>query len=309
MSLFTKIIAFFSAIIAFFSGLISGGKAPAVTPDPPAAQTEYFDLAYGDADRQTLDLVLPGKTNGEAGLVLYIHGGAWITGNKDAYRASLRQAAAMGYAAAAINYRYVSAEVTMDMLMDDVSAALSAIRLIGARQNLAIKKVLLTGTSAGAHMSLLYAYKHAADAPITPAAVVSYCGPSDLTDRAYLEENQLGDLNWMLALSNAITGIQITAEEYKNKTGNYAEWEEALQSYSPVNFVSPACPPTVIAHGAEDTVVPFSTAQTLEKALTDNGVKHDFVVFPHSGHGLDADPDVYEKTIDLLIQYAAAYLK
>ena len=125
----------------------------------------------------------------------------------------------------------------------------------------------------------------------------------------YLEENQLGDLNWMLALSNAITGIQITAEEYKNKTGNYAEWEEALQSYSPVNFVSPACPPTVIAHGAEDTVVPFSTAQTLEKALTDNGVKHDFVVFPHSGHGLDADPDVYEKTIDLLIQYAAAYLK
>ena len=138
MAFFQKIIAFFMAVIAFFTGLFSGGKKPEQpTPEPsnPTAYT-YYDYAYGSAARQTLDLVLPPNGSGDTGLVLYIHGGAWIQGSKDAYRDALNTAASLGYAAGAINYRYLSDTVHMDSLMADVSSALGKMKELAAGQGM-----------------------------------------------------------------------------------------------------------------------------------------------------------------------------
>ena len=311
MSFFSKIIAFFMSIIAFFSGLFSGGKKPSDPTPTPANPTEniFYDYAYGSNVRQILDLVLPENASGEKGLILFIHGGGWISGNKDQYRSALKTAAGMGYAAAAINYRYVSASVHMDALMADISAALAKIKALAAEQNVQLNKALLTGSSAGAHMSLLYAYKYAEGAPIAPVAVVSNCGPTDLTSAAFIEQNQLGDTAALLTLTNWITGMNITAAEYQNKTGQYAAWINALQGCSPLYQVRTGSVPTVLGHGKKDTIVPFDTAAAMEAALAEKGVPHDFVIFPNSGHDLDQDPACAAQMYQLLVQYAQTYLK
>ena len=309
MSFFSKIIAFFMAIIAFFSGLFSGGKKPSdPTPADPAANT-FYDHAYGTDARQILDLVLPENASGEKGLILFIHGGAWISGNKDQYRSALKTAAGMGYAAAALNYRYVSASVHMDALMADVSAALAEIKALAAGRNVQLNKALLTGYSAGAHMSMLYAYKYAGSAPVTPVAVVSYCGPADLTSAAFIEQNQLGDTADLINLLNGIAGVAITPAEYQNKNGRYAEWINALQAYSPLYQVRSGSVPTVLGHGKKDAIVPFDTAAAMDAALAEKGVQHEFVIFPNSGHDLDQDPACAEQMYQLLAQYAQTYLK
>ena len=291
MSFFSKIIAFFMAIIAFFSGLFSGGKKPSdPTPADPAANT-FYDHAYGTDARQILDLVLPENASGEKGLILFIHGGAWISGNKD------------------LNYRYISASVHMDALMADVSAALAEIKALAAGRNVQLNKALLTGYSAGAHMSMLYAYKYAGSAPVTPVAVVSYCGPADLTSAAFIEQNQLGDTADLINLLNGIAGVAITPEEYQNKNGRYAEWINALQAYSPLYQVRSGSVPTVLGHGKKDAIVPFDTAAAMDAALAEKGVPHDFVIFPNSGHDLDQDPACAEQMYQLLAQYAQTYLK
>ena len=311
MAFFQKILAFFMSIIAFFTGLFSGGKKPEQpTPEPsnPTAYT-YYDYAYGNEARQRFDLVLPENKSGQTGLVLYIHGGAWIQGNKDGYRDTLTYAASLGYAAGAINYRYLSDTVHMDGLMADVAAALGKMKELAAGQGMQLDKVLLAGSSAGAHMSLLYAYRYAASSPVRPAAVVSFCGPTDLCDPAFIEQNELGDTAGIIGLMNQLCGVTISEADYYNHTGQYDQWIEALRAYSPLTYVNAQTVPTVLGHGRKDTVVPFSNAEALNAALETNGVTHVFVEFPNSGHGLDKDPDETNRMYTLLSQYAQTYLK
>ena len=312
MSSISKMLAFFMSAVICAAVLASCGAEPAelvTAPNDAETVARYYDCAYGDDPRQILDLRLPENAEGETGLILYIHGGAWVSGSKEEYRDALDHTCSLGYAAAAVNYRYISPSVNMGMLMDDVTAALAKIKALAVQNDIQIDRVLLTGTSAGAHMSLLYAYKYADSAPITPVAVVSNCGPTDLCSAELIEQNQLGGRAEIVGLLSEIAGIYITESEYLNKTGGYEDWAEALREYSPLYQVSASSVPTVIGHGKLDGIVPFSSAVSLDAALTENGVTHEFVIFPNSGHELDNDPDAASQMNDLLAQYAQTYLK
>lgn len=294
--MFKRIVAFFMAIFmaisAFFASLF------------PKKGKDY-DLAYGTGERQVLDIALPDKT-GEAGLVLFIHGGGWIAGDKEIYRDSLTLWAKNGYAAAAMNYRYLSDTVKMTDLLDDIDAALAAIKDYAASRGITIRKALLTGASAGAHLSLLYAYARKNTAPITPACVISYCGVMDLSSAAFIEENLLGDRATMVDWMRKASGVALTDSEYASHSGNYDAYMAALRAISPLTYASKAVP-TVIAHGDQDNVAPFADAVRMDQALTDAGVTHEFIVYPNSGHGLE-DADSGVRTNEAFVRYALAYL-
>ena len=304
MHILQRIAALFAAIAAFFAALFGGQSA--IKPVYPSVPTEY---AYGIHERQKVDFVLPENVDGELGLILNIHGGAWIMGDKKDYGETLKAQAASGYAAAALNYRYLAADVPMTALLDDITAALTRVKAVAEMNGVTLTRVLLTGVSAGAHLSLLYAYSRAQEAPIVPAAVVSYCGPTDLADPVFIEQNALGDANWMLTLANWAAGVSITVEEYYGRSGNYGRWLEALRAVSPEYCVTPQSAPTVIAHGVVDEIVPYAGAVRLNAALTEAGVAHEFITFPHSGHGLDRDPDCLQRVNELFIEYAQRYLR
>ena len=305
--------SFFSLLLSFFlllTGFLQGGQSDKPEPTAPAApQKSFQNLVYGaDKTRQSLDLELP-ETDGETGLVLYIHGGAWIFGGKEVYSDNLSLWAKNGYAAATMNYRYISDTVHMNDELDDIDAALAKIRDVAAANGNPITKVLLTGMSAGGHLSLLYAYARKNSAPIPPSAVVSYCGPTDLTLPAFLENNALADLNGMLDLMCKACGVTITAEDYTNKTGNYNAFMEALRAVSPITYAGADCVPTLFSHGEVDNIVPFAGVKALSDALTEAGVKNDLVTYPNSGHDLANDPDSSARTNELAMQYAVDYLK
>lgn len=295
-----KIIAFFMSIIAFFSSLFGGGAG--ISKDKNFLQNEK----YGTEKRQVVDIAYPENASGDVGLVLMIHGGAWVTGDKNSYTDSIKYGATLGLVCAAMNYRYISEKSDINDIMDDITAALALIKEKAAQRNINITKVLLTGSSAGAHLSLLYAYSRKDEAPIKPAAVVSYCGPTDLADwdEAHISSNAMGDSAFVYKLISYAAGCEVTAENYKS-----SEVQATLKKISPLYYVDKNTVPTVICHGQKDSVVPFSDSVKLDAALTENGVTHRYIVYPNSDHGLDKDPDAAKIGGDLLLEYAATYLK
>lgn len=298
-----KIVAFFMSIIAFFASLFGFGGSG----DSGNGYT-FKNLAYGSHERQVMDLYLPEENDGEVGLILFIHGGSWIAGDKEGYEGVLKVASAeLGYAAAAINYRYLSETTNLHGIADDIDLSLKKIKEKGAEKGININKVLLTGSSAGAHLAMFYAYSRKDTAPITPAAVVSNCGPTDLSDENFFYNqdlgvnNALGDEEFVSLLFSYACGQTFTYAER-------ASAKEALLKVSPIYYVSENTVPTVINHGQKDDVVPYSNATAIVEKFEEYGVTYDFNIYPNSGHDLASDEANIKIADDLLYKYIKTYL-
>lgn len=263
---------------------------------------KYTDVVYGEHERQRLDISLPKEKSGAVGLILCIHGGAWVAGDKSIYSDDLdKWSKVYGYAAAAINYRYASAEYFVDDLMEDIALSLIKIKEFAAEKGCNIEKVMLTGSSAGGHLSLLYAYKYADTSAIMPVAVADYSGPTDLTDGNYYANEQT-------ALSYLELFAFLCGESFDKDNYLTPEKKEKMLSASPISYVSEKTVPTLICHGNADDVVPYSNAVTLKAKLDECGVESDFVTYNKSGHALGNDKKARKRARKLFIAYAEKYL-
>ena len=113
--IFQKIAAFFMAVFTFLSGLFGCGKSD-------LKENEY---KYGPNERQVVQIVLPDDADKTCGVILFIHGGGWIAGDKNEYAGYLNAAAGRGYIGASLNYRYISDTVHAEDELDDIGAALN----------------------------------------------------------------------------------------------------------------------------------------------------------------------------------------
>lgn len=298
-----KIVAFFMSIIAFFAGLFGIGDNE--KPEPTDDGYNLENVSYEENERNLLDLYLPDNYDGkELYLVLYIHGGAWIEGDKSVYSSTAKSATenfgSYGLAGASISYRYLSPTVTMEDILDDIQAAVSCIKTKVEEKGFSMSKMLLTGHSAGGHLALLYSYSRADVSAVKPAVAVSFAGPTDLNDMNFYVDNDLGDDMVEMLLSYA-TGETITKE-------TMAEHKSALDKISPVYYVTEKSVPTIINHGKKDTIVPYSNAVTLDNKLTQCGVTHIFNIYENSGHGLSDDKATDDKAFDDMLDYISTYM-
>ena len=265
------------------------------------------DLRYGPAERQVADLCLPDGLSGDTGLVLFIHGGAWVAGDKEYYKNdAVDIAEKCGCAAATMNYRYLSRSVRMSDIVDDITSALSALKDEAKKRGVNLTGALFTGISAGAHLSMLYAYRCADISPVKPAAVVSRCGPADLADENFYN-GTLADMPVKSVARLFAFGGGIRTADFLVLSPE--ERARAVEPFSPICHVSEKSVPTVLAQGQKDTIVPYTNAISMNAALEKHGVPHHFITYPNSGHGLDKDPDEDAKTDALLIEYTEKYLR
>ncbi len=300
--LLTRICALLTCIATFFNVLFAGYIR--YYPHNRIFLRRYYTEAR--TERQTYDLVIPKSACGRTGLILCIHGGGWVEGSKDAYTANLMQLSEeKGFAAACMNYRYVSETVGFSDVLDDVSDALASIREAGAAYGIQFDRVLLTGISAGGHISLLYAYSRKDAAPIKPVCVVELCGPTDLEDEFYYSDEN--SVNHSVG-ADYFRGILSHGIQYTIDPQHPDAARPALRQYSPLRYVDRDTVPTVFGHGEQDTIVPYQNALDLDAKLTDCGVEHAFVSFPNSGHGCE-DSASMSKIMALFFSCAEKYLR
>lgn len=112
---------------------------------------EENNLKYGRYDSNILDVYKPNKA--KKSIILYIHGGGWISLDKNLYKPILLFLANNGYMVFNINYR-LAPEHTVDDMEEDILNAISYAINYSKRD-----KVYLMGDSAGAHLASLVTNK------------------------------------------------------------------------------------------------------------------------------------------------------
>lgn len=291
---FKKIISIIVSLSLFVTGIIPGMSF--------ARRVEMLEYSYGDSANQVYDVVYPARSaKKEYGLLLYVHGGGWVGGEKDSYLSSCRGLSKFGVVCATMNYRFADENTDCYDMLDDIESAIAQITKVGAEKGYNITKVLLAGSSAGAHLSLLYAYTRANTCPIKVVAVYSRSGPTDFMDDNYLFHNVVGDFNTVAKCMEDVIGFHYTIDNFENA-------KPYLEKASPVNYITKDSVPTLICHGKLDDLIPFSNSVTLDKKLTECGVKHDYIPYPNSDHTLGDDPLISAFADVMFFKYIFDYL-
>lgn len=235
-----------------------------------------LNVSYGPDARNIMDVYLPAnRSAAKTPVMILIHGGGWVEGNKndlDGYLEVLKRNGPE-YAVFNINYRLAgNGQNIFPAQEQDVKKCIEFIYSKRNEYNISDKFVLL-GASAGAHLSLLHAYKYTA--PVKIKAVVSFFGPTDLT-----------------AFYNNPPNVFIPIA-LQNVTGTTPQLNPLLyQNSSPVSFASSTSCATLLLQGGNDPLVPASQAELLKVKLVAAAVPHQYVLYPNGGHG-DWDAATY----------------
>ncbi len=286
-------------IFACFISLFSCDSRPKLSISETDEYYLHTNVSYGKNERYYLDLIIPKADTVPEGMMLYIHGGGWVGGDKEVYIDRMKRDAELGYVAASVNYRYADGkDVTCEDILDDIELALSCIKAKCLEYNVEINKVLLAGGSAGGHLSLMFAYTRADSSPIMPVAVASYAGPTKLNDNNFYTTQHVEEIKNMIS--------KISGADLKNKS--VADCTEELDLASPLLYADDGAVPTLIFHGVKDDVVPYSNALNLFEKLKSLGIKTELVTFENSGHGLESDPERSEYAEELVLEFMKNYL-
>ena len=260
------------------------------------------DIPYGEHERHTFDLFIPEKAENKSGVILLIHGGGWSNGDKSDYKNEAEFYASSGYICVSINYRFVSENINVFHELDDITSALSAIKEKCEEYGFNIKNTILIGASAGAHLSLLYAYTRKCEAPIIPVAVGAFCPPVNCWVENFLMGIKGEFEDWKYGVLSKCCGVKITKDTLLNESQ-----QNALKKMSPQIYVSKECVPTAVFQGVFDDLVPFEHSELFIDSLTKAGVRNDFLVYENSGHALDKDPDKTDESRKIVLSYAEMY--
>lgn len=135
--------------------ILVAGRVFLSSGDAPRIRRRIGNLKYGPHRRQAIDAYLP-LGDPPYPILVFVHGGGWISGNKEIYARICRTFAARGYLVFCVTYR-LAPQAEYPACMQDVATAIRWVydraRHFGGRRS----SIFLAGDSAGAHLACWYA--------------------------------------------------------------------------------------------------------------------------------------------------------
>ena len=271
------------------------------------------DLVYGHKAGMalTLDVFRPASPNGAS--VLNMVSGGWVSRWRDPEQAQAGYQALLdqGFTVFAIRHGS-SPRFNVPEAYADVTRAVRYVRLHAPHFGLDAERIGVYGGSAGGHLSLMLGLNsdegdpNAADEVLRHssrvAAVVANYPPVDLRPRATPSERfpaTIPDQSLFFA-GGVVPGaaerfVAIDVED------------EAGASVSPILFVTPDDPPTLLIHGDADALVDFNNSELMQAALIASGVETGRVVIEGAGHGFRT-PEDRAQASDALVGWFVEHL-
>jgi acetyl esterase/lipase len=255
------------------------------------------DIPYAGTTnpRQTLDLLLPKAPKGDKPLpvVVNIHGGAWLQGDKSGGVGAIIPLVASGeYGGVTINYR-LSGEAAWPAQIFDCKVAIRWVRGNAGKYHLDPDRIGVIGGSAGGHLVAMLGTSggdEALEGDLGPynrlnskvQCVVDEYGPSELAT--------MGDA------PGGSSHNSPNSPESKLIGGPILKNQEKAKEASPITYVSKDDPPYLIIHGDKDMTVPFDQSVRLTKALKEKGVDVLFIKVEGGGHGGFRNPELARRS-------------
>ena len=234
----------------------------------------YPDRVYGVANNYQLKLDVWQKQEAKEPVptLIYIHGGGWIFGDRTGATLQFLPYLQMGWNVVNVEYRMASASLA-PAAVEDCRCALRWVVQHAAEYNIDTNRIVLTGHSAGGHLSLTTGL-------LTPqAGLDNQCfGTETLKVAAIINWYGISDVADLIAGPN----LKNYAVQW---VGSQPERAAIAKRVSPLTYVHAGNPPVFTVHGDADPVVPYSQAVRLHQALTQAGVKNELVTIRGGGHG------------------------
>lgn len=289
-----------------FSSLAAIGLAAAIVPGAPAAAgaqtgdaaaafvrvaTGYSltpNVTYHRAGGRdlTLDVYRPRGASEPTPTLVYIHGGGWTNGSKEASALTFLPYLEMGWSVVNVSYRLADA-AHAPAAVEDCRCALRWVYRNAGQFNFDLGRIVVTGNSAGGHLALTTGMLPAS------AGLDRQC-PGDrrrawttgTTSTAGLEVAAI--VNWY-----GITDVHDLAHRTPGTSGNFTEaWlgsrgdrDAVARRVSPTNYVRSDTPPILTIHGDADPIVPYDHATRLHELLDEWGVPNRLLTIEGGGHG------------------------
>ena len=254
-------------------------RMPAEFSIPGVRILRELEYVPGGHKRNKLDLYLPAQQQKSEPLplLIWVHGGAWLGGDKQncpALRFLNR-----GYAVASINYR-LSQHAIFPAQIEDCKSAIRWLRENSGKYNFDGARFGVWGSSAGGHLVALLGTAGDVkefdkgrnwDVSSRVQAVCDFFGPTDFTKIGQFPSNIQHDA--------------ADSPEAKLLGGPIHQNIEAAQRANPIAYITKDDPPFLIVHGDNDKIVPHNQSQLLYEALKSAGVPVKFHTVKRAGHG------------------------
>jgi acetyl esterase/lipase len=254
---------------------------------PDHGLIEHYEVAYGDSPDMRLNWFCPEEALGALPVVIWIHGGGWISGCKEDVDPYLRMIASQGYTTVSLDYS-PAPEHEYPTALQQLNAALKFLSDNAAGFNVDPGRFVLAGDSAGAQLATQLATAitsplYAKQVDITPGltsdqltALVLHCGVFDLSDIP----NTPGLVGW---------GTRTALWSYLGDR-DWSKTPGAAQM-SVIHHVTKDFPPTFISGGNGDAL---TETQSLPFAQRLSSLGVPVTKFFHSTDAVPALPHEYQ---------------
>lgn len=251
---------------------------PPVLTSPVQPGAEVRDLVYcTNQVALKMDLYYPVSGKAPWPAILFVHGGAWVGGDKSIEYVSEEVDAlrAAGYIVVAVDYR-LAPDYAFPAMIVDLKCSVRFLRAHAEELQLDPENIGAWGNSAGGHL-------------------VSLLGLADKSagwDRGEYEE-QSSEIQAVVDMFGVTDMLRFPDEDRVHEMATIlfggVEPDRKMLAYaSPISYISVGDPPFLIVHGKQDDVIPVSQALLLHQRLVFTGVPTHLTLIANAGHGLKA---------------------
>ena len=268
-------------------------KKPAEVPSVVRVERDVAYLA--EARKEKADLYFPRNAAKSTKLpaVVWIHGGGWNGGQRDANREVnvCSTLALNGYVAMSIDYKLAySKNAVWPTNLHDCKTAVRWLRKNAEKLGIDADHIGVMGGSAGGHLASMVALTTAEDG-LDPA-------------------EPYGDVSCAVSCCVDLYGIADVSRYHDAKMlgKTIAEAPDLYRQASPLTYVRKDSVPILILHGTADTTVNIEQSKWFDEALTKAGVEHELVIVPDAPHTFDLQPTQHDLR-PVVLGFLDRYLK
>lgn len=269
------------AFVLCAAAILLPGAAAGQSPESGGRATELLNrfrtvpnITYLTANNweAKLDVYAPREAAAPNPVLIYIHGGGWVGGMKETAWTLILPYLEAGWSVVNVEYRLARVSLA-PAAVEDCRCALRWVYRNAKQYNFDTSKIVVTGHSAGGHLSLTTGMLPASagldrqcpgSEDLKVAAIVNWFGITDVVDLLDGSNMKEYAVAWLGSMTNR---------------------EEVARRVSPLTYVRGGLPPIITIHGDADPVVPYSHAVRLHEALNKAGVPNQLVTIPGGKHG------------------------
>ena len=237
------------------------------------------DIEFASVNGKSLklDLYLPANPKGSS-LVVWIHGGGWRAGSKNAcYISWLSQ---YGYTVASISYRFTDV-AQFPAQLHDCKGAVRWLRAHAGDYGYQVDRIAVSGASAGGHLAALMGTTGG-----MKKLEGTVAGHLDQSSRVQAVADYYGATDFVLRSKTQPSRANKEGSVVYNLLGGGADEKVKLAKQASAAYhVSKDDPPFLIFHGDMDTTVLLDQSQAIEKVYKQAGLPVKLHVLEGSGHG------------------------